>query len=429
MAELVPTEDLPSGLVPESDLPETPRKTPKQMKSEGRSLYDVRKELLGEPVSAVTGRALLKGMEKLDEAIYEAGGRVTDITKSPGLGFATNIALQTLPSLLPTGKARAIPLRDVEKMATLTAGRELGLNVPPSLTGAGHVERAIESIGGKADIAREMSSRNREAIQIAARRAAGVPEHLPINEDTLAAARIPMYGPYNEIASISPRARTALAEMRSAREEAQGYWREYNGPNHPMAAKKEAERLDAKALAYEKLIDFEATKAGRPDLLPALRQARVQLAKNADVGRALIPGTGEIDARSIGRTLKKRGEGGMTGELQTIGKFAQAFPDFVQPKAAATDVSMLRPYASLLGFSLGAGYAGGELGHKFGGGTNYGYVMAALPFLSPAARRLALSKAMQSGALGPGASAERAAAASLIPLSRIGREDDSGSQP
>jgi hypothetical protein len=397
------------------------RRTPKQMK-----------EPLQEGLRPGFFKPVLNVLDKIDKGIYEAGGRVTDVGAkiglppevSAGAGYATNVALNALPSLIPgMGQAKgAVALKDVEKMATLTAARKIGLDVPPSLTGAGHVEKAMESLGGRADVAREMSSRNREAIQIASRKAAGIPEHLPLNKDTLAAARIPMYGPYNEIAAISPRAKTALEQMRQTREEAKGFWKEYNA-NATMAAKKEAQRLDAKALVYEKLIDSEAVKAGRPDLLPALRQARVRLAKNADVERALIPGSGEIDARAVGRTLKKRGEAGMTDELQTIGKFAQNFPDFVQPKAAATDVSALRPYASLLGLSIGAGVGGDYLGKEYAG-TNYGYVMAALPFLSPGARALALSKAMQSGRLGAGASAQRAGAGSLIPLSRLGRDDE-----
>lgn len=413
MAGLVPVDDLPSGIVPESDLPEVGRKTPKQMRERG---------IMDDP--RIQG--VFEGLRKLDEAIYEAGGRVTDVGAkiglppevSAGAGYLTNVGLNAIPSMFPGGSAtKAVPLKDVVKMGTLADARALGLNVPPSAVGSGAVERGIESLGGKADIAREMSSRNREAIQIAARRAAGVPENVPLTPEALAAARIPFYKPYEEISKVSTRAREALTRLRQAREDAKGYWREFNQQG-TMASKKEAQRLDSQAEAYEKLIDREAIKAGRPDLLPALKQARVSLAKNADVERAMIPGSGEIDARAIGRTLKRRGEAGMTDELQTIGKFAQNFPDFVQPKAAATDVSALKPYAALL-----AGAGGYGVSEHYSG-SPYGAVLGALPFISPAARSLALSKAMQSGALAPGASAGRVGAASLIPLSRIGKEDE-----
>lgn len=408
------------------------RKTPKQMREEP-SAFDTLKQTIGAIGRYGPIPQLMRKASDVEAKLpYEVGGAVTDIHSrlpvtraiAPELGFGANVATQYLMGggMMPGSVAGKIPLKDIEKMGTLAAAQKLGLDVPPSMKGAGHIEKAIESIGGKADVAREMSANNREAIQIAARKAAGVAPQQPLNPETLAAARIPFYKPYNEIASISPRAKTALEQMRLAREEAKGFWREHQ-TQMTMASKKEAQRLDAKAEAYEKVIDMEAMKAGRPDLLPALQQARVALAKNADVERALIPGSGEIDARAVGRTLKKRGESGMTGELQTIGKFAQNFPEFVQPKAAATDVSALRPYASLLGLSVGAGAGGEYLGHKYAG-TNYGYVMAALPFLSPAARTIALSRIMQSGALGPGASAGRIAGQGLIPLSQIGRPNE-----
>src|SRR5437899_5974595 len=122
----------------------------------------------------------------------------------------------------------------------------------------------------------------------------------------------------------------------------------------------------------------------------------------------------------IGRMINKRGVKGVTGDLGTVGKFAQAFPDFVQPKDVARDVSMLRPY-----LALGALGGGGALSEHYTG-SPYGMALGALPFISPAARGLALSKLMQSGALSAGRSTERAAQSSLMPLSRIGQDDDAG---
>lgn len=58
-------------------------------------------------------------MELHDKAAYEAGGKVTDLTGSPELGFATNLAVQAVPSLLgaQAGKATAPVLeRGAEKL-------------------------------------------------------------------------------------------------------------------------------------------------------------------------------------------------------------------------------------------------------------------------------------------------------------------------
>ena len=432
MAELVPADDMPSGLVPEDDLPEPSRKTPKQMRGllppeAQKALLLGRQALNLTPFGAVLGIS-----EKLGEIPEAAGGKVTDIASragaSPevaaGAGYGTNLALSAIPAFLSPGKKVAdVALKDLVKMDTLKEAQKLGLDVPPSLKGAGAVEKGIESIGGKADVAREMSARNREAVQVIARREAGIPENQPLTEETLAQARNRIAQPYRQISSLSPQAAKALEKLKQVRQEAKVYHRHYDMQGDPKSLK-EAQRLDDKAEALENRISKIAGDLA-PDLLPALKQARTQIAKNYDIEKALNVGTGEIDARKIGRLIDKRGVQGVTGELGTVGKFAQAYPDFVQPKASATDVSALRPYASLLGLSLGAGAGGYELGKHYTG-TNYGYVMAALPFLSPAARSLALSKLMQSGALGAGRSVERAAQSSLIPLSQVGRDDNAG---
>jgi hypothetical protein len=47
-------------------------------------------------------------MELHDKAAYDAGGKVTDLTGSPELGFATNLAVQSVPSLLGMGGGKAV---------------------------------------------------------------------------------------------------------------------------------------------------------------------------------------------------------------------------------------------------------------------------------------------------------------------------------
>src|SRR5437899_4222876 len=306
-------------------------------------------------------------------------------------------------------------------MGTLKEGRELGLNVPPSAVGSGHVKRGIESLGGKADIGREMSARNREAIQVVARREAGVPKDQPITEETLAQARNVIAEPYRQISALSPQDAFERERLKDTRQESKVFRRHYEMQADPKSLE-QANKLDAKAEQLEERISKIAGELS-PDLLPALREARMRLAKNFDIEKALNVGTGEIDARMIGRMINKRGVKGVTGDLGTVGKFAQAFPDFVQPKAAATDVSMLRPYLAL-------GAAGGGYGvSEHYSGTPYGLAMGALPFISPAARSIALSKLLQSE-MPLSRFAQRPAQAGLLPLSRVGRDDDdAGSRP
>lgn len=68
---------------------------------------------------------LLKAMKSVEQGIYEAGGKVTDVASrmgaSPGMaagaGYLTNVGLNTLPMLFGggAGKAATIPLQNVGK--------------------------------------------------------------------------------------------------------------------------------------------------------------------------------------------------------------------------------------------------------------------------------------------------------------------------
>lgn len=370
-----------------------------------------------------------KSGELLEEGSYRAGGAVTDLASragaSPEVAAGAGAAAYSVPNALlafagPGGAAsKYVPLKDLVKMGTLREGRELGLGVPPSAVGSGHTERWIESLGGKADIARDFSERNREAIQVVMRREAGVPKDQPITEETLAAARDQIAQPYRAIAEVSPQASAALEGLKQARAESKIFWQHYNRSADPASLKK-AQAMDIKAEAFETKI-ANLTGELAPDLLPALKEARVQLAKNYDIEKALNVGTGEVNARMIGNMVNKRGTKAITGDMATVGKFAQAFPDFVQPKAVATDVSYMRPVVSALGLSLGLGYGGYE-GGKHMTGSPYGVALAALPFLSPAARSIALSKMMQSEAPLSGI-LQRPVQAGMVPLSKVGEPE------
>src|SRR6266853_2988686 len=138
MAEPVPADDLPSGLVPEDDLP---RKTPKQMREEpsflekAGSYLKARAPLAMQLAKLTPPGAAMGALNKFGELAEEAGGRVTDVGAKMGLspevsagaGYATNVGLNAIPAFLG-GSARpaAVALKDVVKMGTLKEGRELG---------------------------------------------------------------------------------------------------------------------------------------------------------------------------------------------------------------------------------------------------------------------------------------------------------------
>ena len=185
-----------------------------------------------------------------------------------------------------------------------------------------------------------------------------------------------------------------MEQLQQTRFDANDYFRKYAMTADPNA-RKSGETLLARAASYEKLIDREAVRVGRADLLPALKAARVALAKNFDVERSLNVATGDVDAGIIGRMVDKA-PGKYTGELATIGKFQQAFPAFTREasKVQAPGVSKLEAAGGAL---LGLGGAAAT-------GSPAGLLAGALPFLSSPTRSLALSQIMQNvPKYGPGA--------------------------
>lgn len=291
-----------------------------------------------------------------------------------------------------TEKAAAAASKASPRVETIKAAQAEGYVIPPSATGGGKVAKTLESVGGKAATAQEASIRNQQVTNQIARREAGLAEDEPITEGSLAKARDRLAQPYKEIAAVSPRAKQALEKLQDARLDAKDAWKKYGGPSGGPEERRAAMAADNRVAVLERLIDREAKAVGRNDLLPALKQARIDLAKNHDVEAALNLGTGDVDARVIGRILDRRGEKAVTGGLQTVGKFAQAFAPFTSPKASgqsAPGVGYLRPYTPYL---LGAAGLGATEQLE---GRPYGIVAGALPLLSGPARAAALSRMMQ----------------------------------
>lgn len=151
--------------------------------------------------------------------------------------------------------------------------------------------------------------------------------------------------------------------------------------------------LDARdqAQALELSIEEAVTRAGKPDLAAKLRKARETIAKSYDAEDSLNLGTGDFDARVLGRKLDQGKP--LTGNLEAIAKFQQAF------KSSFGDITTKSaPGVSKLGL----------LGRLVTGGTVYGGTQsiplalagAVAPELAgEASRRYLLSGGRQASAL------------------------------
>jgi hypothetical protein len=329
--------------------------------------------------------------DPLEKMGYQAGGAVTDITKSPALGTLANLAIQFGPGMLikPADIPGKVPLSKIGavKAETLKAADQLGYVVPPSARGGGFLSKRLESIGGKAAVGQEAAIRNQVVTNAIAAKEAGLATGTPITEGSLAAAREQMAAPYKAVAQVSPIAERALERLKIARNDAKGLWNFYMRSADPRVLK-EAQALDRTAETLERVIEREATKAGQPQLIDALREARRAIAKNYTVEKALNVGSGDIDARVIGRMLDQGKP--LSGDLKTVGKFAQAFGSYAR-EASGIPTPGVSKSEAILAALLAAGGGGATMYQQ---GHPYGAALGALPLLATPARGLALSKMM-----------------------------------
>jgi hypothetical protein len=349
--------------------------------------------------SSILGQAALGGATGFAMPTEGEESRVKNAMLGAGLSGGVAAGLKGVgmgaSKLLQRGTAKAAETASEQAVRdqTLAEARQLGLNVPPTVAGGGNIAKGLESVAGKAATAQEQSIRNQHAIDQIARAEAGLKPSEPITEGALAKAREVLAAPYREISAISPRAKDALEKLQEARIDAKDAWKKYAGPSGGPEERKAAIAFDSKVSTLERLIDKEAKAVGRTDLLPALKQARIAIAKNHDVETALNIGSGSIDASKIGRILDRRGEKAVTGGLQTIGKFQQAFPDFARIRPSGQSAPGVGYLKYPLALALGA--EGYNFGQQHGIGP-YGTAAGLLALAGGPARSVALSKMMQS---------------------------------
>lgn len=264
--------------------------------------------------------------------------------------------------------------------ATLKEAQDAGYKVIPSQVNPSLPGTVIESAAGKAALKQQTTLENQRVTDAIARREIGLPENAPLTMQTLEARRQQLSAPYKALESVSSNAAYFLRELRDARQKATQFWKEYER-QATVSSLENFKASNAKATAMEARLEQEAVKAGKPQLVPAMREARQAIAKTWDVERALNLGDGTVDAQVLGRLLDHGAK--LSGGLETIAKFAQAPGKQVTGQAAAQPtpgVSKLNWTVSPI-FGAGGFAAGGPVGAAIG---------AAAPFVVPPAARASL---------------------------------------
>lgn len=339
--------------------------------------------------------------------IHELGGKVTDLTGSPLAGAATNFLANAVPSFfmatkgMPTHspeQASATALA-TQRQAVLGKGRELGLRVPPSQANPSATNRILESIAGKHATAQQASAANQNVAYRVAQQEAGLAPNEPIARETLKAARTRMVGPYEEIANLKTTGPLSnppfkspaetLNELKDARYQAKNLWKFYNRQGNPQTLK-EAQAASSRVEALEKTLEAQAADAGRPDLVKKLREARMAIAKNFTVKRALRGSS--FDPAELSK-LESRGDAPLGGDLETLMQMYRDFPGAMKAPqvAGSVGVNQLLPW---LGGSAG-GVAGAMLGGAQGAGLGAPAGVMLGQTLPPLTRSMILSQPYQ----------------------------------
>jgi hypothetical protein len=317
----------------------------------------------------------------------------TGLTKSAIGKSTTNAAAKDVASVARQNALNA------PKRAVLEAGQKAGFVVPKSEVAPSFINNRLEGVAGKAALNQESILRNQTATTAQARKAIGIADDVPITGNVIDKAIKAQYKPYEDIAALPTRASQArgysvnthtqtnsgalLEELKQARHDSQAWYKtaEMQGGNPEMVAKAKALSNRAKAIEIE--FENRAIAAGKPELVPQLREARTNIAKIYSVDKARNVATGDIDPRIIGAQLDKAPKK-ITGELKQVGEFQQAFPKYAKSgeNAQTPGVSKIEAVTS-----IGGGMGGAALGGPLGG-----FVGAMLPLASTPVRSMLLSK-------------------------------------
>jgi hypothetical protein len=335
----------------------------------------------GSAIGAITG--LINPADNVKDRLINAGigGVVGSGGQAIGNKLASMLTSKLSSSNLSAETANAL---NQPKVSAWQAARDAGYVVPPSAVNPSWINKRLESIAGKAAISQEASVNNQGITNMLARKGVGVPDNVPLSHQELQGIRTAAGGPYQEVAGLSPIAAQDLEALKQARFDTNAYFKHYNVSADPASLAKARDAQDLSSMLEDSLSN-EAQSAGRADLIPQLTQARQQIAKTYDIGRALNDTTGDVSANVIGALLKKGKP--LTNELQTIGQFSQEFPQYARDGAKIPTPGVSKSEA-ILGALLGSGGA-------IATGNPMGAALGALPLISGPVRSMLLSKPYQ----------------------------------
>lgn len=386
--------------------------------------------------STAVGAALVGGAMGLSQPVAEGESRALNTAAGLGFGLGGHLGgkyvggklterLNNTRSKLATQQAQ-----NAERDATIKSAREAGYLIPPSSVNPSFTNQVLESISGKIATAQTAASRNQGVTERLVRQSVGLADDAPITKEAMQGLRTAAFS-----AGYAPVARAGVMPVDAAFVQSlddvvskyQGAARSFPGAASDDVTKlvdgyrvaqfdsgdaikavqilrdrsssafaqgnKELGKASREiAAALEDQIERNLTAMGQDgaQLLQGFRGARKLMAKTHTVEGAIRAGSGSVTASSVARELQKGKP--LTGELETVGRFANAFP-----RAAQAPEVVAGPAVHNLKSGLAAILGGGG-GAAFG---PVGMAAAALPFVAPPAARSVLFSRPVQNALSP----------------------------
>lgn len=320
-------------------------------------------------------------------------GAINTVLGAAG-GAAGQFVANKVPGLLQAraDKAAKAQAGNEQKFIAARAAAKEGYVIPPADLEPGAVSEAVSGLSGKIKTAQVASQRNQQVTNNLARREIGLADDVPLTTETLDGIRAEAGKAYGAVANLgklptagaklpkdvavknstdmltlSKRSEVDAAEVvrawKQANHDATGYYRAYARDANPETQAK-AKAAAAAAKQIDEFMTSSLEKMGNQDMVQAIKEARVLIAKTHTVEKALNPQTGDVSAQVLAKELTKGKK--LSGGLLVAAKAGQAFPKATQAlKEAPKQLSPLDfAVASTTGLATGNPLAAVLLGAR-----------------------------------------------------------------
>lgn len=314
------------------------------------------------PLTQNVGMGAVAGALTPEETGKTGANFYQEQLKQAGIGGTVGAVVTPLQKL--AGVLRG-PQQTSQMAGAVEKAREAGYVIPPSQAKGSFVNRALEGTAGKASTAQNASAKNQEVTNKLVSKALGLPEEEMLTPEGLNNIRSLAGKAYENIENIgtikpSKEYTEGLNQIASKPLKAQaGFPNAKPSPIIDLTDSLRSDAFDGSA-AVAKIIDLRdaantafasnqkllgkankkaadlledeierhLSQTGQKQLLDEFRNGRQLIAKTYTVEKALNPVSGNVDAKALGRELKKGKP--LTEELKTAAEFALQFPKATQ---------------------------------------------------------------------------------------------------